>query len=880
MIRLRRRHVSASAVPSRPFRLSAVAGAAALAVGATMALTSCAVGPSCSSNYSGQSTDDAGGAAAAAANAGNVNGAALADPRGPLTVHPGGPPALAQPASAKMPSSATITLVTGDRVQLDMTPSGQVATPALAPAQGVHATGSPGFVRFTWGGDQYVIPDAAVPYIGSTLDLRLFDASYLARAGLDDAHAASVPLQVSGDAAALPGLHATGRTGGAEAATLAKTQAPAVGRLLASAWRSRTRSPALSRLGSIALAPPKGAPELPTLPASPAQLPTAGTNKQHWHTLTLKFIGRDGTPGTGIGWVQNLGDARLGTVLVNSDDPSAGVPPVTGATGPVSFSVPDGTYSIEVSVLTPHDGTVNGTDAALVVVPQLGVHADQTVVLDARTATPYQAAIEPAIDTPVRIDEIDVWRASVTGGGCGGGGGGGQSLGLVSGIGAGYSPSVIAATPTAKVTQGRLGFEAVSLLHTGPGVATPTPDPRYFLVFPSEGTIPSSLNYTVSAAKLTTVHSHIYDNANAGCADAAPELWPNLYFPWGAFEEVRASGSPEGVNLSNVPPGDHTDYWYAGDPKLVAFQSASIYYNGTECFDGGIRYGARRTIQPGGQIDETWNKAPEVPSSTSIPDFGALGVPPYPTSQQGIDSTVAPATRQDDNGMVYLLRGGDSDPSHYMDDVSTHSLTFTRDGEVALSAPYNTTLKGAFAAPFRLDLPLVHRPATYKLDWTTQRYFTAADLSGTTETAWTFHSSPTDPHADMPDGEHCSPDTSRSCSFLPLMFLHYSLALDFNSQARAGKPLPITFTVSGQQGAPAPSGVSATVSESFDGGTTWTTPVPATSTGDNAFTATVDQPPLDQTNGSVYLKVHAADQAGNSIDQTMTPAYGLTGGEA
>ncbi len=483
---------------------------------------------------------------------------------------------------------------------------------------------------------------------------------------------------------------------------------------------------------------------MPTLPASPAQLPTASSKKQHWHTITLKFIGNDGAPGTGIGWLQSLGDARLGTVLVNSEDPTSGYPPVTGAEGPVSFSVPDGQYSIEVSVLTPHEGTANGTDAALVVLPEVAVNSDQTVVLDARTAKPYQATIDPAVDAPARVDEIDMWRTSVTGGGCGGVGGGGQSLGLVSGAGAGYSASVIGATPTAKVTDGRLGFEAVSLLDTAAS-ATPSPDPRYFLVFPSEGTIPSSLKYTVPAADLTTVHSHVYSNPNAGCADDSPELWPNVYFPWGARQEMRVSSGAGGVDLTHVPPGDHTDYWYAADPKEVAFESATFYEDPGVCSDGGARFGPRRTIHAGEQIDETWNKAPLVPASAALPDFsGELFASPFPTSQQGIDQTVAPATRQDDNGMLYLVAGGDSDPSHYSDDATTRSLTFYRDGELALSAPFNPAAWGAGTTPFRLDLPLLPRPATYKLDWTMLRY-SSTDLSATTDTAWTFHSEPVGP---------------------------------------------------------------------------------------------------------------------------------------
>lgn len=864
MIRLRRRDPSSRRVPLSAF------GVALLVGGSATAITSCAVGPGCSSHYT-TSTDSTAGAGASA-----IGATSPANPQDPLRVDPGGPPANARPAAATPAASATVTLLTGDKVRVDAGPGGQTATPTVAAATGAQATGSPGFVRFSWGGDQYLVPDAAVPYVGSTLDPRLFDVSYLVRAGLDDAHAKTMPLHVSGDASALPGLHATGRSAGTESATLTKTQSPALGRLLASAWRASTPSAALRRLGTVTLAQPQGAPALPTLPAPPTGLPAASGHGQNWHTVTLKFIGSDGQPGTGIGWLQNLGDARLGTDLVNSDNPGDGIPPVKGATGPVSYSVPDGDYSIEVSVLTPHAGTANGTDAALVVLPDVAVHGDQTVVLDARTATPFQSTVDPAVNAPVRVDEIDMWRSSTTGGGCAGGGGGGQSMGLVSVVGAGYGASVIGATPTANVTVGGLGFAAESLLHVGDG-PNPSPDPRYFLVFPSKGAIPKSLRYTVPAADLTTVHSHVYAPLDPGCAAGAPELWPNVYYPWGGMDELRLGSSGTPVDIDHVPAGDHTDYWYASDPALASFESATIYGDDSEtCFEGGIRFGERRTIHAGEPIDETWHKGPEVPSSAAIPDFGALNVPPYPTSQQGIFSAVAPATRQDDNGMLYLLRGGDSDASHFMDDASTYSLSFYRDGQQLINAPFIPQIDGALASPFRLDLPLAAQAATYKLDWAMMRYFTSGDSSATSDTAWTFHSSRSDPAASMPNGEQCAPDTTRSCSFLPLFFLHYDLPLDFNSMAPAGKPLTITFGVSGQQGAPAPNGVTATVSESFDGGTTWTTPVAATAHG-NTFSATVDQP---ATSGPVSLKVHAADADGNAIDQTTTAAYGLTtGGE-
>lgn len=207
------------------------------------------------------------------------------------------------------PGNAVVTLPTGDQVRLTTLPGGRDAVnPVLANGK-TAGTGSAGLVRFSMGGDAYAVPYAAVPYLGSLLDPNLFDVSYLARARLDDAHSASLPVTVTYRTAArsarlaLPGVRAAG-TG----TTLTKSRAPALGSLLAAGWRALhaghrlAASDPLNGLARISLAPASGSPAPPALPA-PGIVQTGSRPHgapPHYHTLTVNLVGRDGKPGVAL----------------------------------------------------------------------------------------------------------------------------------------------------------------------------------------------------------------------------------------------------------------------------------------------------------------------------------------------------------------------------------------------------------------------------------------------------------------------------------------------------------------------------------------------------------------------------------------------------
>jgi subtilisin family serine protease len=116
----------------------------------------------------------------------------------PTTAHsaPASPPPPTPPGRAADAHAApvTVTLITGDRVTV--TPGRDGATPTVDVER---ASGATGAVRVaTEGGDTYVYPDEALPYLATgRLDKQLFDVTQLVAQGFDDARASALPLIVT-----------------------------------------------------------------------------------------------------------------------------------------------------------------------------------------------------------------------------------------------------------------------------------------------------------------------------------------------------------------------------------------------------------------------------------------------------------------------------------------------------------------------------------------------------------------------------------------------------------------------------------------------------------------------------------------------------------
>jgi hypothetical protein len=765
-------------------------------------------------------------------------------------------------------AATTVTLPTGEQIRVATVPGGGSSVLPVLPSGRTGSASSAGFVRFTVDADTYLIPDEAVPYLGSLLDPRLFDVSYLARAG----YGSGVPVRVSyegGGPPSLPGLHFTQSADGTADAVVSAPAAVALGHLLASHWQAGAA--ALPGIASITLAQRPGTPPLPAgLPVAPPSRVPGGLA---YHTLTLKFTGMNGKPAPAVGIVQNVDDARLGTFIVDPVFPHHTLP-LRGQPGPLSFSLPDGTYSLLFSVLTPKSGTVVGDNAALVAKPQVVIDSNQTITMDARTTVPYRAQVSPPVSAGVRVNMTDIWRGSVTGGACGGPLVA-DAMGLISESGAyGYTANQIRVSPTPPVTKGSFYFEANTYLDPYPGTVTHAAS-RYYLDFPDAGAVPASLNYAVPRQNLTTVHEQIHDQppgiyggSRSPSPGALVDVYPVIFHPWGDWVQMGAAGP-----YDNVEAGNRTDYWYTSDPRLSVWMNTFGRADCTGCASGSSWsiFGPHQTVRPGQQITETWNKWPLAPTAMvqyiqqDVVSAGLGHFEDYPPLL-----SAPAASRQDDNG-VLELQAGDSDPTNQVEQFAGSSaITFYRDGKLAIApgpAAFRTWPSGYY-------LPLLSQPATYQLDWSQGELPPA---SAGISTDWTFHSSPDDRAASLPKTEVCPVDPARSCSFLPLLFIGYDLPLNVYSQATAGQPIKIAFSVGYQRDEPPPAGVSATVSASFNDGKTWTRPQAATGLGHNTFSVTLSQPALTATTGFASLRVTAHDAAGNAVTQTVIRAYGLTG---
>lgn len=752
----------------------------------------------------------------------------------------GGPAASAARTAAAHPAEA-VTLITGDKIQLD--PQGGSATPAGGGA-------SQDFTQFSFGGDQYAVPDEAVPYLGSVLDPRLFDVSYLARAHLG-AGKAAIPVTLTYHGAkvpAVPGMRVTKTQAGTATGSISPGQGSQLAALLAAHWRAGPAS--LTGLGRLSLAPPSSAPPLPASPftAGAGALTSSGNGSAGlpYHRLTLKLIGPDGKPATaGIGFLMNVQSSALAAVKVDS---------LIGDV--ISFSVPAGTYSIAFNVLTPHQGTSRGYDSALVVKPQLALTGDQTVTMDARTTVPYQAQLSGTTAPAARLDVLRYERADASGTAPL------ESFGLFATAGDGIIPTNMSATPTAPVTQGTLAFTEIAELK---GSAS---DPTYTLLFPSDGKIPSSLSHQVPVADLTTLHNTIYDTANSACP--AHTLGFNVTQPWSDTPAIQAQYA--------VPTGARTDYVYDADPSLDRWQSYATASADGDCY----RFYSSDPVQvrPGGVISQDYGKGPFVPSPAAAqPEDFLVGSATWDKTVR-----VCVACRQGDLASVTIPTFADSGQHYATESVMWRSaqissvLRFYRNGSLAVTsdASCNTNVGAnqeikCDLAPAGLVLPMPRAAADYRLDWQE-----TGSGTGSVSTSWTFHSSAADPITRLPSGENCQPAPAATCSLLPLLFPGYDLPLNTTSQATAGAPLTFGLTVASQQGAPAPAGVTVSVAASFDDGKTWSTPVDAKQAGGNRFSVTIDQPQLSATTGFGSLRVTARDAAGDTVTQTIIQAYGLT----
>jgi hypothetical protein len=169
---------------------------------------------------------------------------------------------------------------------------------------------------------------------------------------------------------------------------------------------------------------------------------------------------------------------------------------------------------------------------------------------------------------------------------------------------------------------------------------------------------------------------------------------------------------------------------------------------------------------------------------------------------------------------------------------------------------------------FYTTATLSPRPSTIRFSLAYTRSGADFPLSTATSTVWTWHSAPVT-GGELPPGWSCARYTykSRHCAAQPMMTLRYAVAgLGLDGAAKSGQQ-SLHLTVGHLQGAKAAAITKASMSVSFDGGTTWhrTTITGSGGSYDATFTA--------PAGAKVTLRTRTADAAGGSVAETITSAY-------
>lgn len=163
------------------------------------------------------------------------------------------------------------------------------------------------------------------------------------------------------------------------------------------------------------------------------------------------------------------------------------------------------------------------------------------------------------------------------------------------------------------------------------------------------------------------------------------------------------------------------------------------------------------------------------------------------------------------------------------------------------------------------DYPVGSAEAEYRLDLTVTREADAEwEYSTRTDTTWTFGSAP--PAEDHPE-------------VLPLLRVDYDVPVGTDNQARGDTTQTLGFTVAHPDGMDAPSRIDrAQAWASFDDGQRWRrVPLRAVaggSPGEVSYTTRLAHP---EAGGHVSLRFEAVDADGNTVEQEVIRAYGVTG---
>ncbi|MCG5470673.1 S8 family serine peptidase [Micromonospora sp. LAH09] len=329
----------------------------------------------------------------------------------------------------------------------------------------------------------------------------------------------------------------------------------------------------------------------------------------------------------------------------------------------------------------------------------------------------------------------------------------------------------------------------------------------------SKGRVPERIVHTVTAKNTAEVTAS-YGDTGAGWASEERFGWrPWQEYSWNDDQRMVRTGT---TRQEFVSAGDN--WWqHRVQHKLMFMQWGQL--------TGGLTEKPRR-YDADDRETETWH-APVI--RPAVPAGG--GVPVPTRTGDTLDLRVP----------EFVDAGGHHGVAGTSEESDTVEARVSRDGQQIAD------LSGGWA-----PVPTTAQRARYRLDLTTKRSSAEWRYGTRTDTAWEFTSA-------RPAGD---------ATPLSLLQVDYQVPADLLGTVRGNRPHQVGVTLRQPTGVAAPTGASVRVQVSFDGGVTWRN-APTRGSG-TRYTATV---PAGR--GTVSLRVHAADRAGNTVDQTVLQAYGL-----
>ncbi|WP_194924315.1 hypothetical protein [Catenulispora pinisilvae] len=711
----------------------------------------------------------------------------------------------AVPAVTPIPApAASVVLPTGDRVT--------VGTGVNAPLT-VDQTpgGSDAFATATVGGDRYVIPSEAAPYVGRALDLSLFDVTKLAAAPDPSAH---IPVQLTFAAGVTPtapaGVTFTAVSG--QSATGYLT--PDSGRAFAQALRDAIKAD-LAAGHQAGTAPVFGG--LTSMAALGATTPVQPYYPLH--ILQLNTLDSTGAPSNAL------------VILFNTDNFRTFNAAVFSRQGVIRVAVPAGNYSA-MSLDFVVDPETKTTKFILVTQDGITVPATGDVppaTVDDRTAT-SQVTFTTQKPSTMAGGSFRIRRH--------------DSNGVATGAGFIYlggdpaGPPTTYVSPEAKPTTGTLDYD-VNWIGAGP--ATASSPYRYNLGVIADH-ISANQAYAPADSSLATLR-HSFD-LDPAYGTNTPALDSTFLTPSGA-QDMAPLPVP-GDSLTEYVTGGLRWFSNMSLPAVAGQASAAP----TILEDDPVLYNAGQTAS------RTWTHAPQAPS------FGR-----HPAVTQNLYGCQACVGAGNMNVTLGMLGDSNKDTTG-LDYGASGTAQLYWNGQLVSSDTdqLGYLLKNIAAGPATVRTVFDYdRSATGITQSTKIHTDVTIPYSGQDEPGMKLPSGT----SCLPASTAGTP--SAPCQILPALTLNYQLKALTNTNTSHSPTQNLVLHVGhlsyGGVGSQARI-ASAQVSVSFDNGATWQD---VQTHGDNGTYAAHWANPAPGS--PVQLKVTATDCLGGSITQTITNPY-------